>query len=185
VKHNTRQSALEEQVKDRITVMFSKEDHIRALTCLEAIGKYYPAFVDHFFVRIFGQLKRFISEAKVIALRLVLLRLDDIEDPFAKLQPRLSELIRHRDEEAQLVTLQIVFQLLPRVEEAQISKFITDLLETFAAHPNEKCRVSTRHVSQCWLTTRRTSTTTYCCGSTATARHCAAWTSSSAVCCRA
>lgn len=144
IKHNTRQSALEEAVKDRITVMFSKEDHIRALTSLEAIGKYYPGFIDHFFVRIFGQLKRFISEAKVIALRLILHRLDDIEDPFAKIQPRLSELIRHRDEDAQLVTLQIVFQLLPRIEDAHMSRFLGDLMETFATHPNDKCRVRSR-----------------------------------------
>jgi hypothetical protein len=91
---------LESLVRDRITAMFSKEEHTRALDCLSHVAKYYPAFVDPFFLRIFDQIKRFTSEAKITALHLILMRLDDLNlnvvDIFKNLQPRLYELLQHR-----------------------------------------------------------------------------------------
>jgi hypothetical protein len=97
--HKKRESGecpLEQLLRDRIALMFTKEDHIRALDCLNIVAKYYPAFVDSFFLRIFDQLKRFSSDAKVSALSLILQRVDEIEDAFKKLQPRLNELLIHR-----------------------------------------------------------------------------------------
>jgi hypothetical protein len=97
--HKKRENAdfpLEQLMRDRIALMFTQEDHTRALDCLSIVAKYYPSFVDSFFLRIFDQLKRFPSDTKVLALSLILLRIDDIEDAFKKLQPRLNELLIHR-----------------------------------------------------------------------------------------
>lgn len=59
---------------------------------------------------------------------------------FIRLQPVLPQLLTHRDEDSQLLTLKILYSLLPSLTYANILSFLEPLLLTFAVHGNDKLR---------------------------------------------
>jgi hypothetical protein len=119
--------------------MFHKEDHLRALLCLERLSRSAPTFIDQFFPKIFSNLKRFRGESKLIALKLILLRIDFIEDAFKQLQPRLNELLAHRTEdESQLIVLELLQHLMADLDDYTVATFLDTLLR-FVSHFSTDC----------------------------------------------
>eukprot|EP01125_Pyxidicula_operculata_P008002 TRINITY_DN2699_c0_g1_i1.p1 TRINITY_DN2699_c0_g1~~TRINITY_DN2699_c0_g1_i1.p1 ORF type:complete len:2900 (-),score=828.74 TRINITY_DN2699_c0_g1_i1:54-8009(-) len=130
----------EQMTKDRITLMFKKEDHMRILLILNNIAEHHPSFVINFFPRIFSHLKRFVGEIQVLALKMIRDRLEYLDEVYLNLRPLLIDLLRHREEETQLVTLQIVYGLLPKLDQNEIISFLPTLFESFPNHPNQNSR---------------------------------------------
>ena len=54
----------------------------------------------------------------------------------------LDDLLRHRDAEAQLVTLQIVYKMLKLLTPEQTQLLVKLLVGVFDQHQDEQCRIS-------------------------------------------
>jgi len=133
---------LEKMVKERITQMFGKEEHDRCLKILHAIGAHYPAFLRHFLLRVFSQLKRYPLKVQIIALQLVRDKIDEMKDlsPFLHIQPFINDLLGHRNDEVQALTLEVVRALLPGLDQKQVAWILPTMTATFPAHKSSKCR---------------------------------------------
>lgn len=91
--------------------MFLKAEYDRLLNSLTKIGIHFAPFLKEFYLRVFSILPRIVGEFKCLALQLVLLNVESIPNLFQQLQPELNKLLIHRDEETQLLTLQVLHSI--------------------------------------------------------------------------
>jgi hypothetical protein len=101
---------IEQLARIKINSLFEKDDQIRLFHILDKICSHEPEFVDAFFKKIFNTFRRVRGDAKVLALQLILLRANDVdkEEMFMSIQPRLNDLLRHKEGDCQVITLRIL-----------------------------------------------------------------------------
>lgn len=106
----TLRAEIEDLVRVKLNSMFEKDDQVRLFIILDKICAHEPEFVDSFFKKIFNTFRRLRGDAKTLALRLILLRSNafDKVEMFMFVQPRLVELLRHREGDCQILTIQIL-----------------------------------------------------------------------------
>jgi len=128
---------------DKITSHFARVEIDRALQCLDKISIHCPPFLDKFYVRIFSSLPNLIGEFKVIALNLIVVRIEHLgnDNVWTQLRPSLKKLIAHREADAQLAILRILFVLVKTISTDDIMALLEILTSAnFPEHHSQECR---------------------------------------------
>ncbi|EFC47806.1 DNA dependent protein kinase catalytic subunit [Naegleria gruberi] len=102
-----------------------KMQYDRFLNCLYKIGIHDTAFIDHFLPsKILDILPNLYGVYKKIALQLITWRAEFVPDLYTSLKPFLRQNLQHKDEPTQLLTLQIIYQLLKTINKSDIMHFM-------------------------------------------------------------
>lgn len=117
---NSVEGTFEQILKGKILAMFKAEEHLRVLTVLANISKHCPQFTKQFFTQVFSNMKKYVGETQVVALKLIRTNLSEIDEAFLRMKPYLNDWIRHRDEDAQQASLEILRALLQDLDNQQV-----------------------------------------------------------------
>jgi DNA-dependent protein kinase catalytic subunit len=130
---------LQQMVVEKMTVMFNSEELSKFVAVLERMSRHYPVIVDTFIERLLVSLKK-LGDDKVKALEIALLRIAEMNDPYAAMVSNLESLLRHRDDATQLATLNILHVIYRTIPTKDIQNLIPILTASFADHLNENVR---------------------------------------------
>jgi hypothetical protein len=131
----------------RLNVFLSNTEYSRFLYCMNKIAIHHVVYIDNFLPnKIIEFLPNIYGELKSITLRLILWRCEFIEEFFTSFQPYLKNLLQHKDDITQVITLQILMKLLKILNNKEINHILNIILnintskEVFHSIFSESCR---------------------------------------------
>ncbi|KAK4317884.1 hypothetical protein Pmani_011063 [Petrolisthes manimaculis] len=112
----------------------------QAVTCIYNIHKHYPVIVGRFINKLLNVLPKLYGIMKTRVLECVIAHSASMEDVFTHLKEQnLLDKLARKEASTQLVSLQLVNAVMPRLTPPQMVYFIPGIV-TFATHPAPKCR---------------------------------------------
>ncbi|KAG2383045.1 hypothetical protein C9374_005012 [Naegleria lovaniensis] len=113
--------------------ILQKMQYDRFLNCLYKIGIHDTGFIDNFLpTKILDILPNLYGVYKKTALQLISWRAEHITDLYTSLKPFIRQHLQHKDEPTQLLTLQIVYQLVKAIPKDDVMHF----MEIITTHIN-------------------------------------------------
>ncbi|XP_061121318.1 DNA-dependent protein kinase catalytic subunit isoform X2 [Syngnathus typhle] len=136
-KHNQELLSL---AAHQITSLKKKEMNDKFIICVNKVSKHFPPFMDGFVNPVLYQLPKMHGTLKINCLECVLSRADVIPDIFLQLKTTgFIQIMGYRDEAMQIVCLDIIHKILPRLTPAQLQEFLMTVT-SFVSHPSPVCR---------------------------------------------
>ncbi|CAG8572313.1 13750_t:CDS:10, partial [Acaulospora morrowiae] len=127
-------------------VMNKQADANAFLTCVHHIAMHDPQVSEKFLRYVFNLLPRLnaVNDKKFLALELISYCAETEPDLLTNLKkPQLLNLLKHRNENEQLIALRILNGVLKQQGDSElVDYFLETLIESFHDHPNIECRKS-------------------------------------------
>ncbi|XP_042208389.1 DNA-dependent protein kinase catalytic subunit-like [Homarus americanus] len=112
----------------------------QAITCIYNIHKHYPPIVRRFINRLLNLLPKLYGIHRTRILECLVSHSLEMEDVFSHLKEKnLLETLARKESSTQLVSLQLVNTVMPRLTPPQVLYFMPGIV-AFASHPSPKCR---------------------------------------------
>uniref|UniRef100_UPI00398F68DD DNA-dependent protein kinase catalytic subunit isoform X2 n=1 Tax=Pristiophorus japonicus TaxID=55135 RepID=UPI00398F68DD len=125
-------------VKELQQLHDTKED--KFIVCLSKIVKHFPPFADRFLNAVFFLLPKLYGMLKTHCLEVVMYRAEEIPDIYLQLKSKdFAQIMGHRDEERQRVSLDIVYKIIAKLKPAELKELLSSVT-TFISHPSPICR---------------------------------------------
>ncbi|KAI5080746.1 hypothetical protein GOP47_0003929 [Adiantum capillus-veneris] len=133
--------SLETGLKQVLLVLFKEGETGQFLTIMDKITLHCPSFFEGYSSMIFDLLPRVHGVFRVLSLSIILRCPSAIPNLFSLVLPFLSKMLAHRDEIAQLKSLQLVAELVKDADKKVIiEQVLPNLYETFSTHDSVECR---------------------------------------------
>ncbi|KAH9308159.1 hypothetical protein KI387_036070 [Taxus chinensis] len=140
-KLGIKEHLLQSPLKQTLLSLFKDGDPGQFLNIIDKITIHFPPFLDSYAAMVLDLLARIHGVFRITALDILLRRAGPIPNLFNTIAPFLSKLLMHRDQIAQLKSLQLVSELVKDLPHSKITeKVLPVLYETFTAHDNINCR---------------------------------------------
>ncbi|KAL9649605.1 hypothetical protein ABK040_003282 [Willaertia magna] len=124
-KRNENVEMFEKLLLAKCQTFLQKMQYDRFLNCLYKIGIHDTAFIDHFLpTKILDILPNLYGVYKKIALQLITWRADHFPNLYTSFKPFIRQNLQHKDEPIQLLTLQMVYQLIKIMSKEDVLHFI-------------------------------------------------------------
>ncbi|XP_066480516.1 DNA-dependent protein kinase catalytic subunit [Tiliqua scincoides] len=116
----------------------SKDD--KFIVCLNKVTKSFPPLADRFMNTVFFLIPKLHGVMKTYCLEVVMCRAEEIADLYLLLKSKdFTQIMNHRDDERQIVCLDIVFKMLPKLKPAEVQELLPTITG-FISHPSALCR---------------------------------------------
>ncbi|KAJ6662088.1 hypothetical protein lerEdw1_012553 [Lerista edwardsae] len=116
----------------------SKED--KFIVCLNKVTKNFPPLADRFMNTVFFLIPKLHGVMKTYCLEVVMCRAQEIADLYLLLKSKdFTQIMNHRDDERQIVCLDIVYKMLPKLKPAEVQELLPSVT-SFISHPSPLCR---------------------------------------------
>lgn len=150
------EQSLETGLKQTLLGLFKGGETDQFLSVMDKITLHCPSFLEGYSSMIFDLLPRVHGVFRVLSLSIILRCPSAIPNLFSMVLPFLSKMLTHRDEVAQLKSLQLVAELVKDADEQTINEQVLPVLcETFDAHDSVECRKHYYEILNFLFTTRK------------------------------
>ncbi|XP_044280098.1 DNA-dependent protein kinase catalytic subunit isoform X2 [Varanus komodoensis] len=110
------------------------------IVCLNKVVKNFPPLADRFMNTIFFLIPKLHGVMKTYCLEVILCRAQEIPDLYLQLKSKeFIQVMSHRDDERQMVCLDIVYKMLPKLKASE-AQALLPALRGFISHPSPLCR---------------------------------------------
>ncbi|XP_071815133.1 DNA-dependent protein kinase catalytic subunit-like [Apostichopus japonicus] len=110
------------------------------INCVNKITLHYPEFANRFLNKLLFVLPSIYGAPRVQCLEVISSRVEKIENVFQEIQSKgLKELLTHRDESTQVVSLKLINGMLPRLSPAELTTLLPDV-KAFTSVSSIGCR---------------------------------------------
>ncbi|EDV28309.1 uncharacterized protein TRIADDRAFT_20924, partial [Trichoplax adhaerens] len=121
-------------------VSAGRMDVARFILCLYRVQLHYPIIADRFVNKVLFLMPSLYGEFKTKCLEIILARADHIKELYTELRNKgLKDMLLHRDESKQQVSLDLVRAMLKNLDISQIL-YLAELVATFKTNPSAACR---------------------------------------------
>ncbi|XP_074649158.1 DNA-dependent protein kinase catalytic subunit-like [Tubulanus polymorphus] len=112
------------------------------ITCIHKIQLQFPAIIDRFVNQLLFVLPNLHGQFKLLCLEIILARTEFIDDIFMEMRNKgIVDLLNHRDEGIQHVSLKIVQAMLKKLPAADLL-FLLPCVTGFSRNPSQLCRAT-------------------------------------------
>ncbi|XP_077979786.1 DNA-dependent protein kinase catalytic subunit-like [Glandiceps talaboti] len=126
-------------VEKEIAVLHASRPEV-FITDIYKIQLHYPSFADRFVNKLFFMLPKLHGQPKSNALEVLLSRVDHTDNVFLEMKNKgILELLRHRDESIQHMSLKIVNEMLKKLKEAELL-YLMPGVTAVITNPSPVCR---------------------------------------------